>query len=133
MLFLILNPIRYSQIYYLINILQSHLVIIHYFLLSVSFAGSLAVLVMIQLIAALSLNNLVSRSDTPPSFLIWPLQGTIWTNILCLTDAPLVGQVCFTHRVLPYISFYNPQKTMTLAKKMYCRFYFPFLEVQASR
>ena len=95
MLFLILNPIRYSQIYYLINILQSHLVIIHYFLLSVSFAGSLAVLVMIQLIAALSLNNLVSRSDTPPSFLIWPLQGTIWTNILCLTDAPLVGQVCF--------------------------------------
>ena len=82
-----------------------------------SFAGSLAVLVMIQLIAALSLNNLVSRSDTPPSFLIWPLQGTIWTNILCLTDAPLVGQVCFTHRVLPYISFYNPQKTMTLGSK----------------
>ena len=77
-----------------------------------SFAGSLAVLVMIQLIAALSLNNLVSRSDTPPSFLIWPLQGTIWTNILCLTDAPLVGQVCFN---LHY--FYNPQKTMTLAKK----------------
>ena len=93
-----------------------------------SFAGSLAVLVMIQLIAALSLNNLVSRSDTPPSFLIWPLQGTIWTNILCLTDAPLVGQVCFTlHFIL------QPSKNNDTSKRMYYRFYFPFLEVQDSR
>ena len=59
---------------------------------SVSFAGSLAVLVTIQLLVALSVVNLVSRSDSPPSFLIWPLQGTLG-NFLCLSDMPLVGQV----------------------------------------
>ena len=61
--------------------------------ISVSFSGALAVLVTIQLLVALSLANLISRKDSPPTFLIWPLQST-WRNVLCLTDAPLVGQVC---------------------------------------
>ena len=59
---------------------------------SVSFAGSLAVLVTIQLLLALSLANLVSRRDAPPAYLIWPLQGSLGT-FLCLSDMPLVGQV----------------------------------------
>ena len=67
--------------------------ILSVFCISVSFSGALAVLVTIQLLVALSLANLISRKDSPPTFLIWPLQST-WRNVLCLTDAPLVGQVC---------------------------------------
>ena len=68
--------------------------ILSVFCISVSFSGALAVLVTIQLLVALSLANLISRKDSPPTFLIWPLQST-WRNVLCLTDAPLVGQVCW--------------------------------------
>lgn len=57
-----------------------------------SFAGSLGVLVTIQLLMALSVANLINRTDTPPSFLIWPLQGGI-AKFLCLTDLPLLGQI----------------------------------------
>jgi hypothetical protein len=70
--------------------------VIFSFFFAVSFGGSLAVLVMIQLLVALSVANLVSRSDAPPSFLIWPLQGTLG-NVLCLSNMPLVGQVLQLH------------------------------------
>ena len=66
--------------------------VFYVYLIAVSFAGSLGVLVTIQLLMALSAANLVSRNDSPPSFLVWPLQGTLG-NILCLSDLPLVGQV----------------------------------------
>jgi hypothetical protein len=58
----------------------------------VSFAGSLAVLVTIQLMAALAVANLVARSDSPPGFLILPLEGVVG-RVLCLSDTPLVGKV----------------------------------------
>ena len=57
-----------------------------------SFAGSVTVLVMVQLIAALAVTNLVARSDQPPSWIITPLEG-ILGKILCLSNVPLFGQV----------------------------------------
>ena len=61
-------------------------------LLAVTFAGSLAVLVTIQIMTAMSLVNLVSRKDEPPNYLIAPLEG-ILGRVLCLSDVPLFGQV----------------------------------------
>lgn len=57
-----------------------------------SFAGSVTVLVMVQLIAALAVANLITRSDQPPLCIISPLEG-ILGKILCLSNIPLFGQV----------------------------------------
>ena len=74
-----------------------------------SFAGSLGVLVTIQLLMALSVANLVARHDSPPSFLIWPLQGSLG-NFLCLSDLPLVGQVCSLMQA--FLIFYDKGDTI---------------------
>ena len=60
--------------------------------LSVSMTGALAVLVTIQILAALAVANLVGRKDNPPEFLVWPLEGMLG-RVLCLSDMPLVGTV----------------------------------------
>ena len=59
---------------------------------SVSFAGSVSVLVTIQLMMALAIANLVSRKDAAPSILVAPLDGMVG-KVLCLSDMPLIGQV----------------------------------------
>ena len=61
-------------------------------LLLVSFAGSVTVLVMVQLIAALAVVNLISRTDQPPLWIISPLEG-VFGKMLCLSNVPLFGQV----------------------------------------
>ena len=58
----------------------------------VSFAGSVSVLVTIQLMTALAIANLVSRKDAAPSILVAPLDGMVG-KVLCLSDMPLIGQV----------------------------------------
>ena len=60
--------------------------------LLVSFAGSVTVLVMLQLIAALAVTNLVARVDEPPLWMVKPFEG-ILGKIMCLTNIPLFGQV----------------------------------------
>ena len=65
--------------------------------LIVTFAGSMAVLVTVQLLASLAVANLVSRRDEPPYKLVEPLHG-VMGKILCLSNLPLLGQVssiCF--------------------------------------
>ena len=60
---------------------------------SVTFAGSLTVMVTIQIITSVSLVNLVSRKDEPPFYIISRFDGT-FGRILCLSDStPLLGQV----------------------------------------
>ena len=59
---------------------------------SVSFAGSVTVLVMLQLIAALAVTNLVARVDEPPLWMVRPFEGTLG-KIMCLNNIPLFGQV----------------------------------------
>ena len=71
----------------------------------VTFAGSLGVLVTVQLLAALAIMNLVSRRDDPPGFLVVPLEG-MFGRVLCLSDLPLVGQVQKLHRHKNIISIY---------------------------
>ena len=61
---------------------------------AVSFAGSVSVLVTIQLMTALAIANLVSRKDAAPSILVAPLDGMVG-KVLCLSDMPLIGQVSF--------------------------------------
>jgi len=58
----------------------------------VSFAGSITVLVMVQIIAALAVANLISRSDQPPLCIISPLEGMLG-KVLCLSNVPLFGQI----------------------------------------
>jgi len=60
--------------------------------LVVSFAGSVSVLVTIQLMTALAIANLVSRKDAAPSILVAPLDGMVG-KVLCLSDMPLIGQL----------------------------------------
>ena len=69
--------------------------IINHISLPVSFAGSMAVLVTLQLMASLAVANLVHRKDQPPPWLVAPLQGIVG-KILCLSDMPLVGEVSET-------------------------------------
>ena len=59
--------------------------------LVIAFNTGLVVLAVIQLILALSLSNLVMRSDNPPIRIISILQ-TI-APFLCLSDIPLIGHV----------------------------------------
>ena len=65
----------------------------------VSFAGSVSVLVTIQLMTALAIANLVSRKDAAPSILVAPLDGMVG-KVLCLSDMPLIGQVSRVWRVI---------------------------------
>ena len=57
----------------------------------ITFNTGLVVLAVLQLILALSLSNLVMRSDTPP---IW-VSSIIQTLApwLCLSDLPLIGSI----------------------------------------
>ncbi len=61
---------------------------------SVSFAGAMAVLVTVQLLASLAVANLVSRKDEPPFKLVEPLHGVLG-KVLCLSNLPLLGQVSY--------------------------------------
>lgn len=58
-----------------------------------SFAGMVTILVVVQLIESVALANLVHRRDQPPQFLVTPFEGTLLGKLLCLVDAPLIGQV----------------------------------------
>ena len=64
--------------------------------LVITFNTGLVVLAVLQLILALSLSNLVMRSDTPP---IW-VSSIIQTLApwLCLSDLPLIG-IIFDERI----------------------------------
>ena len=44
------------------------------------------------MLAALSINNLISRKDSPPRLIVAPLEG-ILGRILFLSDLPLIGTV----------------------------------------
>jgi len=68
--------------------------------LVITFNTGLVVLAVLQLILALSLSNLVMRSDTPP---IW-VSSIIQTLApwLCLSDLPLIGQVP-AHVIPPWL------------------------------
>ncbi len=54
--------------------------------------GLQGVLVSLQLLTHLALYNVVSRTDSPPWWLVWPLQGPIGQVIFCF-DLPLIGKV----------------------------------------
>ena len=69
---------------------------------AVSFAGSVSVLVTIQLMTALAIANLVSRKDAAPSILVAPLDGMVG-KVLCLSDMPLIGQVRGDTRSMVYV------------------------------
>ena len=54
--------------------------------------GLQAVLVTAQLLAHLMVDNLVSRTDEPPWWLVWPLRSPLGKIIFCC-DVPLLGMV----------------------------------------
>ena len=59
--------------------------------LVITFNTGLVVLAVLQLILALSLSNLVMRTDTPPLVLASVVRTL--APLLCLSDIPLIGQV----------------------------------------
>eukprot|EP00095_Tigriopus_kingsejongensis_P010104 maker-scaffold152_size304267-snap-gene-0.14 protein:Tk10104 transcript:maker-scaffold152_size304267-snap-gene-0.14-mRNA-1 annotation:"neurotransmitter gated ion channel" len=60
--------------------------------LVVTFAGSLAIMVTVQLMISLAYANVLVRPDSPPDFLLNPLEG-ILGKILCLSDTPFFGKI----------------------------------------
>ena len=62
--------------------------------LVITFNTGLVVLAVIQLVLALALANLVTRSDTPPLLVVSVIQTV--APFLCISDIPLIGNIWLT-------------------------------------
>lgn len=60
---------------------------------TVVLTGLQAVLVTAQLLTHLMIDNLVSRADEPPWWLVWPLTRTPLGKVVFCCDVPLLGRV----------------------------------------
>ena len=81
--------------------------------LVITFNTGLVVLTVLQLILALSLSNLVMRTDTPPLMLASVVRTL--APLLCLSDIPLIGQVP-SHVIPPWVdTSSDPETAVTMS------------------